>query len=125
MNFTIELTASPALLEAINNLTLAFQGNPTKVANNVTVEEKKNTRRTTKVDLPPVTQTETNAPDTAADNEPVPVPTIEIIRAAVREKGMSGKKDEAKALLTQFGVERVPDLPETVRAEFLSKVEAL
>ena len=110
MNFTIEVTASPALLEAINNLTRAFCGNGA-------------VQTTT---LPPAVVTNVrsrkrNTITTAA----AAIPSIEQIRAAVREKCMAEKKEEAKALLDRFGVERIHDLPEEVRAEFLAKVEAL
>lgn len=145
MNFTIELTASPALLEAINNLTRAFAGNaPASVSVPVAAQVKRGGKRDLPAVAPNVAEADTAATDTteAGENTPTasgPVfdafatpsagtkqaPTIEQIRAAVREKGMAGKKDEAKALLDQFGVERIPDLPEDVRADFLAKVEAL
>jgi hypothetical protein len=54
-----------------------------------------------------------------------PAITLESVRSLVQAKSKSGKRDGIKALLTEFGVERVTSLEKSQYSEFLTKLEAL
>lgn len=142
MDFTIrvELTASPALLEAIKGLTQTFQGQ--SVAPALVAPEKPRTGRTK---TEPVTAPEPEKvvepvivpepekvvePEPVVPPEPVAVPegriiTIEELRMIVRDKAQAGKREAIKEVLTLLDATSVTTLKEEQYAEFLTKVETL
>lgn len=124
MNFTLTITASPELLEAISLLTGAMGTKPAPVAEPVTPVAPTRTRKTTATTPAPVQEaTEEQPEQEVAPTETVV--TVETVRAAVQVKAQGGKRDAVKTLLTQFEVARVTDLPEAKFASFLKAVEAL
>ena len=125
MNFTLTITASPELLEAISLLTGAMGTKPAPVAESVTPVAPTRTRKTTTPAPVPETKEEANPEPESALEPTETVVTVETVRAAVQVKAQSGKRDAVKSLLTKFEVARVTDLPENKFASFLKEVEAL
>jgi len=131
MNFTLTITASNELLEAIQLLT-GLMGPRPNAPKELTLEQSAQpvtarTRKTKEVAEPsvspePIQVVEEPQPEIAESNEPV---TIETVRAAVQTKAQSGKRDHVKTLLTKFSVARVTDLPAEKYHLFLKEVEAL
>lgn len=76
MNLTIELTASPALLDAINNLTAAFTGRGLNLPDLSPVGTSE-----------PVSQPATEAPAEAATETTSPEPVVEAPKATRRRNG--------------------------------------
>lgn len=79
-----------------------------------------------KIDVPatepkPETQPQENDPPKP---EPEPVPVTEL-RAKAAEKAKEGKKDEIKALLSEFGAKTVSSVDEEKRSEFLERLSHL
>lgn len=135
MNFTIELTASPALLDAIKNLTLAFQGQSAPVE--ASELKKPVSTKTKAVDsIPdkikpiltapdPVVVEKPDATETTEVTEKEIVITLEDLRALVRTKAQAGHRDAIKACLVASGAENVTNLEKDKYAEFKANVEAL
>lgn len=124
MNFTLTITASPELLEAISLLTGAMGTRPAPVNEPVTPVAPTRTRRSS--NPAPVEVAEQQTVSTEPEVEITEtVVTVETVRAAVQVKAQSGKRDAVKTLLTKFEVARVTDLPEAKYASFLKEVEAL
>ena len=81
-----------------------------------------------KIDVPatepkPETQPQENDPP-KPEPEPEPVPVTEL-RAKAAEKAKEGKKDEIKALLSEFGAKTVSSVDEEKRSEFLERLAQL
>ena len=126
MNFTLTITASPELLEAISLLTGAMGTRPAPVNEPVTPVTPTRTRKG--ANPAPVEAKEETAQESPAEpptETTETVVTVETVRAAVQVKAQNGKRDAVKTLLTEFEVTRVTDLPETKYASFLKAVEAL
>ena len=83
-----------------------------------------------KIDVPatepkPETQPQENdPPKPEPEPEPEPVPVTEL-RAKAAEKAKEGKKDEIKALLSEFGAKTVSSVDEEKRSEFLERLAQL
>jgi len=77
-----------------------------------------------------VTSESAAASDTAAEEKHVvvreePPVTLEEVRAKLAALSQAGKKAEAKALLDQFGVAKLTDLPSDKYAEVLAAAEEI
>jgi len=77
-----------------------------------------------------VTSESAAASDTAAEEKHVvvreePPVTLEEVRAKLAALSQAGKKAEAKALLDQFGVAKLTDLPADKYAEVLAAAEEI
>lgn len=87
-----------------------------------------NTKPVTKTAKPDAPKTDVAAPapvDSAPATETADEDiTVEDLRKAV-EPIAKTKRAELKALITQFGVDKLPDIPVTRRAEFIEKVKTL
>ena len=138
MNFTLTITASPELLEAIKLIAGAVSF-PVPTALTPIVAEKtepaepiveKATATRTRKAKEVVKEEETPEPveevkDKFEEQETAETVTIETVRAAVQEKAAGGKRDEVKALLTKYSVARVTDLVESDYSAFLKEVTAI
>jgi predicted lipid-binding transport protein (Tim44 family) len=137
MNFTLTITISPELMEAVKILAGSLKAQPIVAAAPSEPTPAVTTTRTRKtqpaaVETKPeetVTKTEetvTKVEETVTKTEETTeVVTVEKVRAAVQEKAQSGKRDQVKQLLTKFDVARVTDLPEAKYSKFLEEVNAL
>lgn len=145
MTITVELNASPALLEALR--LLAGFANPvasfTPTAKSTcmaeakqvknAVEESKDaaeTDRCTPLEATAPAPVVIAAPATATSTDTTkPVMpanlTVEYLRAATREKTESGKKAEVKALLSKYGSDSVTNLDAAHYAAYYAEVVAL
>lgn len=127
MNFTIELTASQALLEALRMLASAFGG---VLPASLGEKTEKTVKPETAVPSPGAKTVPDDAPSKAvapcgeATEEPGPV-TLEFLRAAVQEKAQSGKREALRSLLGEFEVRNVSSLDPNDYEEFLKKMENL
>lgn len=134
MNITLELTASPTLLEALK--LLAGFANP--VASFVPVEkvisapEAAQTQKKTVEESRKTTDdrsaNETTREVTTATTETTTVQTdltVEQVRAATSAKAKSGKRAEVKALLSKYGTDSVTNLDAAHYAAFYTELEAL
>lgn len=67
------------------------------------------------------------ASESHSETAPAPVPpvTLEEVRAKLAALSQAGKKAEAKALLDQFGVAKLTDLPADKYAEVLAAAEEI
>lgn len=123
MNFTIELTASPTLLEAIRIFAAAITGRPAVISNPVIAPAmpQKVEVVTPRVEVitQEATQDETDTPQDA------PSFTLEQVRAAAQAKSQAGKREEVRALITALGADNLPSLDPSRFAEFMSKLETL
>ena len=59
------------------------------------------------------------------EQEKVPVPTIEDIRAVMRAKNKEGKLEKCQAVLREFGAVKLSEIPKEKYAELMAKVEVL
>ena len=112
MNFTLEISASPALLEVLQSLAASF-ANPGAVAEPATA--KTPVPATTKADPVnlPVQETE------------LPALSLEQLRALTIEKSRSGSNDAVRQLLASFNVAKLTDLPVSDYAAFYQQISAL
>lgn len=145
MKLTIELTAHPDLLGAIERLTEVFGGRAEKaimptpqVERAVMPTPQADTKPTPPKRAPKATPTPAPAeemPEKEVPSEetkpqkPTPAPahgiTVEELRAKVQETAMSGKRAEVKDLLTEFGAANVSALETDKYDEFLTRLKAL
>jgi hypothetical protein len=117
MNITLTLTATPELLNVLQNLTGFFSGSTAPV------KEIKPAKKT--AEAPKAEPSETPASTTATvatGNESI---SIEQVRKAVQAKSQDGKKDACKRLLSKYGVDKVTELPAEKYSDFLTEVNAL
>lgn len=121
-NLNVRFDATPALVGAVSTLATAISGCTVMAPQVINalpgVVSISPLPEPAKVDAPAA-----ESPDVPA---PLPdVPTKEVVREAVAVQAKAGKKADVKALLDEFGVKSSPDLPETRRAEFLKRLNAL
>ena len=112
MNFTLEISASPALLAVLQSLaaTLANQASVAKPA-------------TTKA---PVTAATQAAPvDLPVHETELPALSLEQLRALTIEKSRSGSNDAVRQLLASYNVAKLTDLPFSDYAAFYQQISAL
>lgn len=111
---TVLLTAAPELLTRVDSLISAL----TDVCGVQTVRSVKvrpeDGQPGKKISLPETTT-----------EEETPKFTLEQVRAAAQAKSQSGKREEVRALVTEFGATNLPSLDPTKFNEFMSKLEAL
>lgn len=143
MKLTVELTAHPDLLGAIERLTAVFGGRaekaimstpqveravmPTPQADPKPTPPKRAPKATP---APAEAETEKEAPaEETKPQKPAPAPahgiTVEELRAKVQETAMSGKRAEVKDLLTEFGAANVSALETDKYDEFLTRLKTL
>ena len=140
MNFQINLhlTASPELLETVNALagvlpqTKARQIEPVKAESATERTEAPEPVKTAPSRSRTKAKPEEPKEEVPQEAEPVAEPeaggadvSIEEVRSVVHAKATAGKRDEVKALLQSFGVQRVTDLEPTKWGAFMIKVNAL
>jgi hypothetical protein len=112
MNFTLEITASPALLEVLQSLAASF-ANHGAVAGPASFKAPESvTTMTAPVDLP-VQET---------DRPPL---SLEQLRALTIEKSRSGSNDAVRQLLSGFNIAKLTDLPVSDYAAFYQQLSAL
>jgi hypothetical protein len=112
MNFTLEISASPALLEVLQSLATSF-ANPGIVAKSATAEAP--VPVSTKAD--PI-----NLPVQETDR---PALSLEQLRALTIEKSRSGSNDAVRQLLSGFNVAKLTDLPVSDYVAFHQQLSAL
>lgn len=135
MNFTIELTASPALLEALKLMTETLQG--------FTLSGESKTRKSPEKKERAAAAPVAPAPLPAAESIPVPEEcsgrqegkaeevsaaapvTVEQVRAAVQAKAQEGKRGELRNLLDSYGVKNVSSLEPEKYGEFYAELMKL
>lgn len=144
MTFTVELTASPALLEGIKLLASAFvnpltpaNGNP--VPARIPIEPKQVVKPAEAPAATAASTTDAPAIEDEAKRQAQEIDrsnatasasattlTIEELRAVTAQKSKGeGKKNEVKALLREFDTKNVSDMDPKYYAEYYAKVSAL
>ena len=98
MNFTLEISASPALLEVLQSLAASFAYRGAVAEPATTKAPEPVTIMTDPVNLP-VQETE------------LPALSLEQLRALTIEKSRSGSNDAVRQLLYGFNVAKLTDLP--------------
>lgn len=108
--FTINITAAPEVLSAINGLAAALQGkaNATPPASLPKVETN--------------SKPETEMPSTGNGSEKI---TIEQLRVATSEQAAAKKQDGIRKTLESFGVTKITELKEEQYADYLAKLKEL
>jgi len=112
MNFTLEISASPALLEVLQSLAASF-------ANRGAVAES----ATTKAPVPATTKTD--PVDLPVQETELPALSLEQLRALTIEKSRSGSNDAVRQLLASYNVAKLTDLPVSDYAAFYQQISAL
>ena len=112
MNFTLEISASPALLEVLQSLAASFANRGAVAKSATTKAPEPVTTKTDPVDLP-VQETE------------LPALSLEQLRALTIEKSRSGSNDAVRQLLSGFNVAKLTDLPVSDYAAFYQQLSAL
>lgn len=138
MNITLELTASPSLLEALRML--AGFTNPVAsfepTARAIIAPEATQTQKMVVEKSQAVTEEERAAKETtrsvaaaaAAATAEAGVQTeltVEQVRAATSAKAKAGKRAEVKELLAKYGAESVTNMDASNYAAFYAEIEAL
>lgn len=125
MNITVTLTAHPEFLSVLQSLVGALA--------NSTESVKQSAKKTNGTKMPesttpitaPVQTSEVNISTDKTPSEKAISITIEQIRAAVQKQSGEGKRDQIKALLAEFGADKVTNLTKDQYADFLSRLEKL
>lgn len=134
MNITLELTASPSLLEAFKLLASVF----TNPSNGIISMPGINQAVSLLPEVPGIIE----APQTVIDDRSVNETdrrevgasattttqtdlTVEQVRAATQAKAKSGKRSEVKALLSKYGTDSVTNMDAANYAAFYAELEAL
>lgn len=137
MNITLELTASPSLLEAFKLLASVF----TNPSNGIISMPGINQAASLLPEVPGIIE----APQTVIDARSVNETdrrevgasatttatttqtdlTVEQVRAATQAKAKSGKRSEVKALLSKYGTDSVTNMDAANYAAFYAELEAL
>lgn len=139
MEFTIKLTASPELLDALNNLASAFSGKQAESKNETALkvvkepavepsstQPRKRTTKNTQTEEAPAPEVQKEEATQAAEtDQSEEAPTLEEIRELVVAKAREGFREEVKKAIQSFGVERVTDLDPAKYAELKAKVLTL
>lgn len=123
---------APELVSALNNLANAMGSAPEIAPVSKSGEGKKKTtaKKTDK------SKTDDKSAKSKKDDKPkaegpeqekteVEIPSVEDVRAKTAEAAKAGKKAEIKALLDDFGVNAVSQIPEDKRADYLEKLADL
>lgn len=136
MNITLELTASPSLLEALRML--AGFANP--VASFEPTARAIIAPEATQIQKKVVEKSQAAAEERAANETTRPAAavaaataeagvqtelTVEQVRAATSAKAKSGKRAEVKELLAKYGAESVTNMDASNYAAFYAEIEAL
>jgi hypothetical protein len=119
MNITITLTASPELLSVLQAFSKMQVATP--AINGTVKKSSANGVKTTPVE---VNSQETAPVDTVTETVGENI-TIEMIRPIVQEKNQAGKREQIKALLAEFGADKVTNLAKEHFSGFLQKIKAL
>nr|WP_129732310.1 hypothetical protein [Parabacteroides goldsteinii] len=136
MNITLELTASPSLLEALRML--AGFANPVAsfeptaraiIAPEATQTQKKIVEKS-QADAEERAANETTRPAAAvaaatAEAGVQTELTVEQVRAVTSAKAKAGKRAEVKELLAKYGAESVTNMDASNYAAFYAEIEAL
>lgn len=145
LKVTIELTAHPDLLGAIERLTEVFGGRAEKaimptpqVARAVMPAPQADPKPTPPKRAPKATPTPAPAEEMAEKQvpseetkprKPAPAPahgiTVEELRAKAQEVGMLGKREDIRSLLIDLGAENISSLDPAKYDEFLARLKAL
>lgn len=139
MKLTIELTAHPDLLGAIEKLTGLFTGRveraiaPTpKVERAVMPEPQADAKPAPPKKAPkpapaPVEETTLPEAETEASTGPNPDTTItlEELRAEAQKIAIGGKREALKDLLTEFGADKIPNLDTAKYDAFMQRLKKL
>lgn len=119
MNITVTITAAPELMNVLQALAKSFTGHSSDGPTNGKVIKAKDTAtQDAKADFSSEaaeSKTLKNAKDF----------TIESVRDAVQKASQLGKRDQVKALLADFGAEKVTNLQKTQYADFVKKLQTL
>ena len=112
MNFTLEISASPALLEVLQSLAASFANRGAIAETAPTKAPEPALTKAAPVNLP-VQETE------------LPALSLEQLRALTIEKSRSGSNDAVRQLLASFNVAKLTDLPVSDYAAFYQQISAL
>ncbi len=129
MTVTILLSATPELLDGINSLVSALTG-ITGVQNVRSVKVRPEAEQQEDAPTPPKKKPTTPA---KMENEEGPISgqvgnktySLEEVRAAATKVSQSGKRDDVKALIKEFGVNALPDIAAEDYTEFMTKLNEL
>lgn len=120
MNITVTVTLAPEVLSILETFAKAISGNSAK-------EEARETKPAkVKVPVADIIKAENGGsqPKAAETKAPEKI-TIEQVRDAVQKKAQAGKKDEIKALPSEFGVKNVTGLSADQYADFLARIKEI
>ena len=137
MTVSVLLSATPELLSRVDSLieVLASLNGVEKVRSvkvrpedgqhneRVSTSKKQKTTTATAPVAPVEEAVETATQETTT--EEAPKFTLEQVRAAAQAKAQSGKREEVRALVTEFGAANLPSLDPSKFNDFMSKLEAL
>lgn len=138
MNITLELTASPSLLEALRML--AVFANPAAsfepIARAISAPETTQTSKKAVEKSQEVTEAERSANETTRVAETTTAAvtettasttklTVEQVRAATSAKAKAGKRPEVKELLSKYGADSVTTMDASNYEAFYAELEAL
>ena len=112
MNFTLEISASPALLEVLQSLAASIANRGAVVEPATTKAPEPDSIKAAPVILP-VQETE------------LPALSLEQLRALTIEKSRSGSTDAVRQLLASYNVAKLTDLPVSDYAAFYQQISAL
>mgnify|MGYP000939324414 CR=1 FL=1 len=112
MNFTLEISASPALLEVLQSLAASFANRGAVAEIAPTKAREPALTKAAPVNLP-VQETE------------LPALSLEQLRALTIEKSRSGSNDVVRQLLASYNVAKLTDLPVSDYAAFYQQISAL
>lgn len=138
MNITLELTASPSLLEAFKLLASVFTNPSNGIISMPGINQAASLlpevpgiieAPQTVIDARSVNETDrrevgASATTTTATTTQTDL-TVEQVRAATQAKAKSGKRSEVKALLSKYGTDSVTNMDAANYAAFYAELEAL
>lgn len=117
MNITVTLTANPDLLAALQALGGISGSNPSAAQSKAA---KKAAPKAA-----PVEEAEATSEEPATESTTDKAVSVEEVRKAAQAVAQSGKRDEVKGLLKEFGVPKLVDLPAEDRQAFITKLQAI
>ena len=119
MNITVTHTLSPEIIALLQGFIQTPNGSSASTAPVKEIKQK-STKQETAV---PAVSTPASE-ETKTDDDTVQ-PTLERVREAVQTKSQTGKREQLKSLLTEFGTDKVTNLDPKQYAAFLKKVNEL
>lgn len=131
MKIELQLTASPELLTALNNIAAALTGSTPKQESPVVQMPTEEKRGRKKKEEAPVVEEQAPVGPTldkplAADKIDHTTPlTIDDIKAKAREKAQVNKEAVAKLIKEEFGLGNINSLPEEKYEMFITRLEAI